>query len=235
MVRQRERVKAPTPYRQPSSVPARVQDPTKVSLLALQRAVGNRCMSAVVQRMRIGKIPQQAWLNQYVPAHAAYQALGPGTDVADFPHPRVTAILNANAAHYQGQPVLPAAAPAAGPDPVSDVSQTQLMHAGNARNITPQVDHSVPYSQWGCNDPRNARVLSSAENRAAATPRPPAFDLVALETKHGIAAGTILGLNEVNQELARLNRGHVAGAISDQTIEDIYFEYSLRPAKKRKG
>ena len=218
--------------------------PTR-SIAALQRAAGNSATTSLLQRMRIGKIPDAAFLAAHVPAAGAYGALGFGDDVSDFNNAVRTQVVATNATYYAANPAGVHAHAPAGVPPVSDESLTQLATRVDVNEVTPEVDHSVPFKDWGCNDPRNARVLNARENRASATSRPGAgFRLVALEDEHDVAQanqGDVLTLNQIHalqDDLEVPNSGSIVAMTPDE-IGQIYFDEATYAApavrqKKRK-
>lgn len=130
----------------------------------------------LLQRFKVGYAPNNVWLANNVPATADYAGILPGNlDWADFDNPQL--FIAANGVHYGATPhphTVPHRAPVLKAN--SDESGTAL------ESISPEVDHIVPIAIRGTNDPRNARVLSSFENRNALTSRPNAAqkDLIAL-------------------------------------------------------
>ncbi len=135
-----------------------------------QNGKGNRPIdhSKVVQRLRIGKIPEVAFRNAHVAPHANYYQLSQPSpyqhDCADFTLPMKRDILAENdnfwTNNFPNINPVPPVAEIYGSDESWDELWRQQDLMGNVLNI----DHIIPYAQWGSNDFRNARVVSIREN-----------------------------------------------------------------------
>ena len=163
-----------------------------------------------------------------------------GDDVAEFKSQ--DQIINSNIQYYQNNPH---------PDPhqlhlvdrgaapVSDESGTQLKDVQEAHNVCPEVDHIIAFSDWGSNDPRNARVVNYRENRASGTTRTNQFRIVALENDPYLPVnqGDVLTVAQVNQLLQREDRAAVGqmNQLTDEMISTIYDSDRERekPTRKR--
>ena len=179
----------------------------------------------VVQRMQVGWVPNNAWrTGGNIRNHAGYTGLLPahtGDDVGDFSTPTKNAVAASSAAGAGLGGVLPPAAPG-GPAPISDHSNTQLDPRPNAERVMPEIDHIVPFAQWGSNDVRNARVLSTLENRVGGPPARPGAaqrDLIALENDpyNAIPRGGVLTLPDVNHLLTNFAGVAPVGGIAALT------------------
>jgi hypothetical protein len=123
----------------------------------------------VLQAFRLGKIPTAAWRTAHIIARAEYLALANGTtyhhDVADFSPAMRDDILDENDAHFTAHGgVIPNPIPAAGANYASDESSNQVWRARDLVGQLLNIDHIIEYVNWGCNDFRNARVVSAQEN-----------------------------------------------------------------------
>jgi len=181
-------------------------------------ATPRKLHSTIIQPLRVGKIPRQTFLLNHVPAEADYGNLVGGFpqvrhDVGDFTRVMRTRIGNANADYYDplnnpAVPMVPNPLPVAGGDYASDEDQTQLWPVNQLMPWILEVDHIVPYADWGCNDFRNARLLSKQQNNPNVfVARPNHFRVVSMDN-----------LANVNHSGVTVNRGQILNAAQLNTL-----------------
>jgi len=185
---------------------------------AAKSAPAHKLLPAIVQPLRVGKIPRAVFLNNNVPPEADYGNLVGSFptvrhDVGDFTAVMRTRIVNANAAYYDplnnpAVPMVPNALPLAGGDYASDEDQTQLWPVNQLTQWILEIDHIVPYTDWGCNDFRNARLLSKQQNNPnAVVTRPHRFLVVSMDN-----------LANVNNSGVTVNRGQILNTAQLNTL-----------------